>query len=117
VNLENNNIQNVPLNPQINSWVTDSTWIKIEEFKLTYNLPDGRPLKFNWNIEIENGKIKSLHFPELNLNDEKSYDVKFAKKMQSDLIWKEIKWLQYDGMTGASLTTNAFNTYLNTINK
>lgn len=110
-------VQSGTLNEDITSSTTDTAWVVTKEFKLTYDLPDGKPLAFNGNLEIEAGKVKAVNFPEYDLTKDVTYEVKFAKKMQIDLVWKEIKWLQYDGMSGASLTTNAFNTYLNTINK
>lgn len=106
-----------PVNENINTTTTNETWLVKKEFKLTYDLPDGRPLKFNWNLEIENWIIKSVNFPEYDLTNDVTYEVKFAKEMQINLVGKTLKWLQYDGMTGASLTTDAFNAYLNTINK
>ncbi|MDD5769436.1 MAG: hypothetical protein PHE25_00560 [Candidatus Gracilibacteria bacterium] len=105
------------LNQNISTGITNESGVSIKEFKLTYNLPDGKPLNFNGNLEIEGGKIKSVNFPEYDLINDQSYEVKFAQKLQSDIVGKEIKGLQYDGMSGASLTTNAFNEFLNTINK
>ncbi len=113
---EANPVANETLNTQITT-TTNETGIVIKQFRLTYDLPDGQPLAFNGDIEIENGKIKSINFPEYDLSNDASYEVKFAKAMQVDLIGKEIKWLQYDGMSGASLTTDAFNKYLTTINQ
>lgn len=105
------------LNENIATATTQETWVSTKEFNLTYNLPDGRPLEFSGNLEIENGKIISVNFPKYDLTNPQSYEVKFAVKLQSDIIGKEVKGLQYDGMSGASLTTNAFNEFLNTINK
>lgn len=109
--------QSWKLDENITSSTTDTAWVVTKEFKLAYDLPDGKPLVFNGNLEIEAGKIKAVNFPEYDLENAQTYEVKFAKKMQIDLVWKEVKWLQYDGMSGASLTTGAFNKYLNTINK
>lgn len=115
---ENKAVQETaPLNENISSWTTNESWLTIKEFKLTYDLPNGKPLNFNWSLEIENWVIKKVNFPEYDLENAKTYEVKFAKKIQSDLVWKTLKWLQYDGITWASLTTKAFNEYLNTINK
>lgn len=116
-NQNNTNAQNNSLNPNINTQVTTTAWITTKEFNLSYNLPNGKPLSFNWNLEIENWAIKAVNFPTYDLVNDKSYEVQFAKKMQADLIGKTVKWLQYDGMSGASLTTKAFNDFLNTINK
>lgn len=118
-NTQNANIpvKDQTLNPNINTQVTSSDWITTKDFNLSYNLPDGRPLTFKWNLEIENWAVKAVNFPAYDLVNDKSYEVEFAKKMQADLIGKQIKWLQYDGMSGASLTTKAFNDFLNTINK
>lgn len=109
--------QSWKLDENITPSTTDAAWVVTKEFKLMYDLPDGKPLKFNWSLEIEAGKVKAVNFPEYDLENAQTYEVKFAKKMQIDLVWKELKWLQYDGMSGASLTTDAFNSYLNTINK
>ena len=115
---ENKQVQeNVQLNENINSGTTNTSGIEVKEFKLTYDLPNWKPLQFNWNLEIENWIIKSVNFPEYNLEDAKTYGVKFAKKMQGDLVGKQLKWLKYDWMSWATLTTDAFNAYLNTINK
>jgi hypothetical protein len=105
------------LNPNINTRVTTTTWLTKKEFNLSCNLPNGKPLTFNWNLEIENWSVKAVNFPEYDLVNGKSYEVQIAKKMQADLIWKTVKWLQYDGMSWASSTTKAFNDFLNTINK
>ncbi len=116
-NQNNANAQNNSLNPNINTQVTNTAWITTKEFNLSYNLPNGKPLSFKWNLEIENWNVKSVNFPEYDLINWKTYEVQFAKKMQADLIGKQVKWLQYDGMSWASLTTKAFNDFLNTINK
>ncbi|MDD5213339.1 MAG: hypothetical protein PHG82_02855 [Candidatus Gracilibacteria bacterium] len=116
-NQNNTNAQNNSLNPNINTQVTTTAGITTKEFNLSYNLPNGKPLSFNGNLEIENGAIKAVNFPTYDLVNDKSYEVQFAKKMQADLIGKTVKGLQYDGMSGASLTTKAFNDFLNTINK
>lgn len=105
------------LNENVATTTTEQTGSTVKEFNLTYNLPDGRPLEFSGNIEIEDGKVKSVNFPKYDLTNPQSYEVKFAIKLQSDIVGKEVKGLQYDGMSGASLTTNAFNEFLNTINK
>ncbi len=109
---ENNSLDN-----NISTQITDSSGMVKKEFNLSYNLPDWRPLSFNWNLEIQNWVITAINFPEYNLTYGQWYEVEFAKKLQKDLIWKQIKGLQYDWMTWASLTTKAFSDYLSTINK
>lgn len=109
---ENNSLDN-----NISAQVTDSSGMVKKEFNLSYNLADWRPLEFSWNLQIENWTIKSVEFPNYDLVNWQWYEVEFAKKIQKDLIWKQIKGLQYDWMTWASLTTKAFNEFLNTINK
>ena len=113
----NTSANNQALNQNINNQVTNTAWITTKNFNLTYTLPDGRPLTFKWNLEIDAGVIKLVNFPDYDLVNGKTYEVQFAQKMQKDLVWKQIKWLQYDGMSWASLTTKAFNDFLNTINK
>lgn len=109
-------VENVELNQWIVSSETSQNWEEVKYFSQNYVLPNSETATLSWKMTIVDGKITSIEFPDVDL--ESGYpQATFAKAIWEKVIWKEIAWLQVDAVSGASLTTMAFNEYLKEFSK
>ena len=104
------------LNSNISSSVA-TTWKVDKTFEETYALPNWSTASVKWFLTINDWKVESIAFDWLDLSNDKNPVVTFAKWISSKIVGQSVKGLQVDTISGASLTTEAFNKFLNTINK
>lgn len=109
-------VENVELNSWIVSSETSQNWEEVKYFWQNYVLPNGETATLAWKMTVVEWKITSIEFPDVDL--ESGYpQATFAKAIWEKVIWKELTWLQVDAVSGASLTTMAFNEYLKQFSK
>lgn len=102
------------LNQDISSTTTDSETIDNERaFEFNYEIW-GNIVPVKWKFILEEGKVKDMIFEGIDLTQESPLS-SFAKNAPAQVIWKELKWLQIDTVSGASYVTIWFNQFLSTL--
>lgn len=79
-------------------------------FDAGYTIPNGMNVSMTWYLEVKDWVIVWVGWMENAQGPQKN----FAEWVWAKVIWKEIKGLQIDTISWASLTTAAFNKYLET---
>lgn len=97
----------------LNSWIIAVPVVTEQPFEFTYKL-GAQVVPVKWTIGIAEGKILSLVVDGVKPTDKWPL-VEFAKNAPLAVIWKEVKGLKIDSISGASLTTAWFNQYLSTL--
>lgn len=87
------------------------SWTQTLDMAQNYDYGGGQAT-LKWKVNLENWIIKSV-----DVIDAQGPIKAFADWINSKVVWKNIEWLQVDTITGASLTTAAFNQYLKDLNK
>ncbi|MCX8035348.1 MAG: FMN-binding protein [Candidatus Dojkabacteria bacterium] len=83
--------------------------------EVAYSVPDGFN-KLKLSIKLENGKITEVNVTQSDIDSEsKKYDRRFQSNYKSFVINQDIDNLRLDVVSGASLTTDAFNNALEKI--
>lgn len=102
----------VPENPmpQEGEPQASSSQYEVLEFDQPYSIGDAQAA-FKGKILLENGIVKSIEVP-----DAKGPQAAFLEGVAEVAYGKPVKGLQIDTISGASLTTAAFNEFLKTVN-
>lgn len=109
-----------------NTWSivnTDTPSINNETWENTNNVSNAKTIQINksyslwestwslvWSMVLENWIIKSVEFPWAQWPNKL-----FADNVWNQIIWKSIDWLKIDTISWASITSDAFNEFLNEI--
>lgn len=101
------------LNQNISSTSVDSETMETEKsFEFSYE-KDGNIIPVSGKFVLENGIVKDMIIDWVDLTVESPL-ASFAKNAPAQIIWKELKWLQIDTVSGASYVTTWFNSFLAT---
>lgn len=85
------------------------------ETEVVYSVPDGFN-RLKLSVKLENGKVVDVNVTQSDIDGEsRGYDRKFQSSYKSFVIGQDIDNLKLDIVSGASLTTGAFNNALEKI--
>ncbi len=83
--------------------------------EVVYSVPDGFN-RLKLSVKLENGKIVDANVTQSDIDEEsRKYDRRFQSAYKSFLLGQEIDSLKLDIVSGASLTSGAFNDALEKI--
>ena len=101
------------LNNQITSTITTDENTEIIEVNAPYELPNWDKVRLEFYMEVKNWVVVWMW----GISWKKWAQEKFVNWIIDQIVWKELKWLQVDTVSWASLVSYAFNEFLNTVNK
>lgn len=96
-----------------------STNSNIQNFAISqqYSAPENSTEVLKWNLVVENGNVKSVQIENNWTTREARENIwNFSNSIESQIVWKPLKWMQIWKVGGASLSSSAFNEALKAIN-
>lgn len=106
--------EEVPMNEEVSMVETTvESDVQTIEINAPYALPNGQQVSFTATLKVLNGFVVEVS----GLEDKMWTQISFAEAFPNAILGKELKGLQIDAISGASLTTMAVNQFLNTVNQ